>query len=237
MNFRERRMALGLSQREVGEIAGGMTQPLVSQVERGAAYPIAVSRVAAALTKIEIERGVTPPRDFRLRARRLALRLSEDDLAERAFFRPMFGPVVRRAEIGQGRPAEIRAIRRALIWEESASRRRREELRRDRARVALQESLFACLQDHPKFDELVSAMLDRCRDLMHDGRWAECDALSEWLPADRVRAMFERWSIEDSADRACGRCEPLPVDLTSPPTLGDPDGKHRTEGAGPARAA
>ncbi|MBS0369053.1 MAG: helix-turn-helix transcriptional regulator [Proteobacteria bacterium] len=238
MNFRERRLALGLSQREVGDIAG-MAQGIVSNVElgRSAAGPAAVARVAAALAKIEAERGARPARDFRLRERRRALRLSDDEMGELAFFRPGFGALVRRAEIGLGRPEEVRAIRRALIWEESAPRRAREELRRQNERIALQRAIFSELRDHPKFQDVVDVMLSRCLELMHDGDGSECDAIAEWLPEDGVGAMFDRWWLEQSADVRCGRCEPIPVDLVSSPPQGGPDGQHRTEGAGPARAA
>jgi transcriptional regulator with XRE-family HTH domain len=216
MNARERRQAMGLSQYQVAE-AGGLYQSSVSKVERGVASAGEKQRVEAALTALERERGFTAPRrrDHHLSERRKALGLTVSDVAERAFYRVGCEHLVRMVENGVGSADEIRAVRRAIVFEEAAPRRRREERRQEDARIARQRALWAALPASPEKAALEAAMLDRCLDLMHWGNGEETDALAEWLPEAGVEQMFATYDawIDASlrADHRCSRCRPAHV--------------------------
>lgn len=136
------------------------------------------------------------PRPGHLRATRLRFGLSQFQVATLAGCRHQAD--VSHAELGAGPHRE--RIMRALMrcWEEKRAERwmsnhRRLQLAEDNARIASQEALWAALPDSPQKEALLDAMIDRCFDLMCDGQGAECDAIAEWLPRDRVLAMFAAW--------------------------------------------
>lgn len=204
-----RRERLGLSQRAVGSLVG-TSQSQISRIERGRDPGCVdlIERVDAVLAAEETRRGlppIKPPRDHRLFERRKRLGLNRAQLGE------LFLPVVSAAalectvemiESGQGSADKVQAMRRAIVWQETAPRRVREERRREAGRIAFQRSLWAALPDHPAVRALKAAMLDRCLDLMHIGSGEECDAIAEFLPEPDVGAMFEQWERETTPDTA-----------------------------------
>ena len=187
-----RRAALGITQAALG-LRAGFAQSEVSRAERGIASASVVDRVCEMLADLERKRGIRPPRDHRLQQRRLALGLSISDLSERAFFRVGCERRLTKVEAGIGDPADVAVVRRALVFEESEPRRRREDLRRERARIARQRMLWDALPLSPEKAALERAMLDRCFDLMCAHNGSETDAIAEWLPEERVGEMFEQW--------------------------------------------
>lgn len=63
----------------------------------------------------------------------------------------------------------------------------------EQERIARHEALFAAIPDGDAKLALIEAMLQRAYDLLWDGDGEACDAITEWLPLDRVREMLDAW--------------------------------------------
>lgn len=150
------------------------------------------------------------PRPGHLRATRLRLGLSQERvgvLAGLSSPQKQVSNVERGGGINGWRAAHLvmKALMRVL--EEQRAERwmighRSRKLAEYKARIARQEALWNALPDSPAKAALLDAMLDRCFDLMCEGNGEACDAIAEWLPPDRVEAMFdawERWSEGDDS--------------------------------------
>lgn len=214
--LRQRRERLGMTQEAIGEKLGwSSAQSHVSAIERDQQAPAhRVAAISDFLAAEEQARGLEPlrlPRNHHLAERRKKLGLTQHQLAELAGF-----PVgdhgayfIGRAENGD--ETQVHAIRRTLVWLESAKRRAREERRCEERRIEFQRSLWAELPDHPAIRALKTAMLDRCLDLMHQGRGEETDAIAEFLPGDDVQAMFDQWERESNP-----QTEPATIEAAEP---------------------
>lgn len=145
---------------------------------------------------------------LRLRERRLSLGLSQAALGHHIGMQQV---QVSQAEL---HPREFpRAVERLdeLLVRLGSDPRRDAWLEEERQRIARQEAVFAAVPPSLALDMLVTAMLERCLELMHQGRGEACDAIAEWLPEPAVRAMFDRWEAECLADRKCSACEPSAI--------------------------
>lgn len=214
-----RRRRLDMTQAELGRLVG-LYASSISLAEKHDGPSSGLSRgsfdrIVETVRQLELDSGRPPLRDYRIRERRERLGLALSDMAERAFFHPGQEHRLVRVERGEGAADDLATVRRALIWEESAPRRKREEARKDAARIARQETLFAgaLRPSDANAQALMAAMLERCLVLMHEGRGEECDAIAEWLPRDRVEQMFAQWSVESSADFKCDQCRPIPLEV------------------------
>lgn len=150
-------------------------------------------------------RKANPLRPGHLRVARERLGLSQSEVAYRAKMRSGQSGVSA-VEHGKspGREADVLKVLLAAIDETRAERfmerHRLWQLAEDQARIARQEAVWNALPESPEKSALLDAMIDRCFDLMCIGHGGECDAIAEWLPPDRVRAMFDAWERWDQGE-------------------------------------
>lgn len=74
-----------------------------------------------------------------------------------------------------------------------AERQDRQALEREEDRIAAQRNLFAVLPVWSSLDRLKEGMLQRAYDLLSDGNYEACDAITEFLPSRDVEQMIDAW--------------------------------------------
>lgn len=162
------------------------------------------------------------PRIGHLRATRLRLGLSQRQVGERV---GLLQTYVSDGELGKSQ-MHARSVMHSLMLfvgdlriERWLEPRRTASLVADQERVKDQERIWEAVPESPEKNALEDAMIDRCFDLMCEGKGEECDAIAEWLPNDRVQAMFaawERWNAGDDAQPESSPEPPAAVPYPSP---------------------